>query len=93
MDLKMASGILKVERNETISKIKAIRKLGIKYWMDERDRNDARLQELIKEFNEVVANRKTAVRNLAACQSDHRKMMDYIDELDKAIKILEALED
>ena len=93
MDLKTASGVLKVERNQTISKIKAIRKLGIKYWMDERDRNDARLEELVKEFNEVIARRKVAVKNLAACQSDHRKMMDYIDKLDQAIEILEDLED
>lgn len=91
MDLKVID-LLNLEKNEQLSKIKTL-KGGVKYWIDERDRDTLELTELIKEFNEVIAHRKYAIRNLSACQADHRKAVDRLEKINRAIKALEDLED
>ena len=91
MDLKVID-LFKIERNDQLSKIKVL-KGGVRYWTDERDRDTVILEELIEQFNEVIENRKSAVRNLAACQADHRKAVDRLEKINRAIKALEDLED
>lgn len=91
MDLKVID-LLKIERNDQLSKIKTF-KSGAKYWIDERDRDTLKLEELIEEFNDIIEHRKYAIRNLAACQADHRKAVDRLEKINRAIKALEDLED
>ena len=91
MDLKVID-LLKIEKANQLSKIKTL-KGGVKYWIDEKDRDTLKLEELIKEFNETIVHRKYAVRNLADCQADHRKAVDRLEKINRAIKDLEDLED
>ena len=91
MDLKVVD-LLKIEKTNQLSDIKSL-KNGIRYWIDERDSCDRRLELLIKEFNEVVQYRKYTVRNLAEGQSQHRKAVDRLEKLNRAIKAVEDLED
>lgn len=91
MDLKVID-LLKIEKTEQLSKIKTL-KGGVEYWIDEKDRDTLRLTELIEEFNEIIEHRKYTVRNLAACQADHRKAVDRLERINRAIKALEDLED
>lgn len=91
MDLNVAD-VLKVEKTNVMSKIKSL-KGGVQYWMREKEIVDRRLEELIKEFNEVVKDRKYIQSNLASCQADQRKTVDYFEKLNRAIAALEDLEE